>query len=280
MLKGQCLCGAVTWEIRGELSALLHCHCSFCRKSHGSSFATYGAVKSDDLSFTGDQANIGSYSVTGHMYRKFCRLCGSVVPFEEAGSTSVPVGNLLDPCPTIAVGHIFVNSLAPWYRITDDLKQYQEFPSSMQREPVTSPPCPTTDHLNGSCLCGQVSFEVTEPPLGMMNCHCDRCKRSRSAAHATNLFVPESGFRWLSGDDQVRQYKLPEAERFGSAFCNECGSLMPRVIAGAGRINIPAGNLNSDPGVTPAAHIYSESQANWFTITDDLPRYERSMPRR
>ena len=37
--------------------------------------------------------------------------------------------------------------------------------------------------LMGSCLCGQVRFEVTEPPVSASYCHCTRCqKRTGTAA--------------------------------------------------------------------------------------------------
>jgi hypothetical protein len=44
MVRGQCLCGAVTFEVSAELGMVTHCHCSMCRKFHGSAFSTHGAV--------------------------------------------------------------------------------------------------------------------------------------------------------------------------------------------------------------------------------------------
>lgn len=279
MLSGKCLCGTINYEITGNLSNLLHCHCSLCRKSHGASFATFAATSIETFRFSSGLAHLQPSSGPGHLNRNFCGICGSTMPFEEGGSVSVPVGTLVSLCPSIAVGHIFVNSRAPWFEITDDLKQDEEFPASMQRQAIDSPPLPDSNYPSGTCLCGQISFEITETPLGMMNCHCDRCKRSRSAAHATNLFVTSSGFRWRGGESYVRQYKLPEADRFGTAFCSNCGSLMPRASTGAETVNIPAGSLNGDPGIKPEAHIYTANKANWFQITDDLPQYEQGIQR-
>jgi len=41
MAKGSCLCGSVKFTVGGEISSMSHCHCSMCRKLHGSQFATY-----------------------------------------------------------------------------------------------------------------------------------------------------------------------------------------------------------------------------------------------
>lgn len=279
MLSGKCLCGTVSYEITGDLSNLLHCHCSLCRKSHGASFVTFAATSIETFKFTSGLTHLQPSSGPGHINRNFCGTCGSTMPFEEGGSISVPVGTLVSLCPTIAVGHIFTNSRAPWYEITDDLKQYEEFPASMQRQAIDPLPLPDSDCPGGTCLCGQISFEITETPLGMMNCHCDRCKRSRGAAHATNLFVASSGFRWRHGESHLQRYKLPEAERFSTAFCSSCGSLMPRTSTDSKTVNIPAGSLNGDPGIKPGAHIYTANKANWFRITDDLPQYEQGIKR-
>jgi hypothetical protein len=34
-MRGACLCGAVTFEVRGTLGGAGHCHCSICRRAHG-----------------------------------------------------------------------------------------------------------------------------------------------------------------------------------------------------------------------------------------------------
>src|SRR2546425_9022302 len=44
-LRGSCLCGEVAYEIDGPLERASHCHCSYCRKSHGTPFATYAMAQ-------------------------------------------------------------------------------------------------------------------------------------------------------------------------------------------------------------------------------------------
>src|SRR5215510_1674886 len=40
MTTGACLCGAVRYEISGPYKWMTHCHCSMCRKHHGSLYGT------------------------------------------------------------------------------------------------------------------------------------------------------------------------------------------------------------------------------------------------
>jgi hypothetical protein len=39
--EGACLCGKVRYAMAGPFTAMSHCHCSMCRKHHGSAFATF-----------------------------------------------------------------------------------------------------------------------------------------------------------------------------------------------------------------------------------------------
>ena len=51
MYQGSCLCGRVSYEFDGPISLMMNCHCSMCRKHHGSAYATFvnqGRVGGDD----------------------------------------------------------------------------------------------------------------------------------------------------------------------------------------------------------------------------------------
>ena len=135
-----------------------------------------------------------------------------------------------------------------------------------------------SEHLTGSCLCGEVGYRITGTPLQMVNCHCENCRRARSAAYASNLFVPMKQFHWTRGEQQVVSYRLPGTPSFATAFCRRCGSDLPRVTKGEAVVVVPAGTLDGDPGVRPEAHICVAEKAPWFEITDNLPRYEEMPP--
>ena len=44
------------------------------------------------------------------------------------------------------------------------------------------------DTQQGSCLCGEITFEVTGQPVRQGNCHCTVCKKATGAAYATIVF--------------------------------------------------------------------------------------------
>ena len=47
MVRGSCLCGGIAWEVEGPLELMGHCHCSMCRKAHGSAFETGASTSAE-----------------------------------------------------------------------------------------------------------------------------------------------------------------------------------------------------------------------------------------
>jgi hypothetical protein len=130
---------------------------------------------------------------------------------------------------------------------------------------------------DGSCLCGEVAYEV-RAPVRMYHCHCSRCRRARSAAHTTNMFSNIADFAFTRGERLVTEYKVPEALRFGVAFCTRCGGKVARVSRERGTVVVPVGALDTDPGMRPQANIFVASKAPWFDITDALPQFAEMPP--
>lgn len=278
MSTGTCLCGEVRYRINGDISFMHHCHCSMCRKSHGSAFATLVNASSSDFQWISGQDKVVVYESSPGVRRAFCSTCGSVLPGTDSARSEVfvPAGTLDDDLGARPEAHVFVASKAPWYEIHDDLPRHDAYRSADGRPAIDGPErgAETKGATAGSCLCGRVGFEFIDQPFALVNCHCSRCRRGRSAAHASNLFIKPEQLRWLSGEDQVTVYDFPGAVRFGTNFCSICGSCVPRFSASAGRVNVPMGSLDTDPGMSPTLHIYVGSKAPWFEISDDLPQFE------
>jgi len=69
--------------------------------------------------------------------------------------------------------------------------------------------------VTGSCLCGGVRFEVTEPFTRAGHCHCTRCRKHSGTFGETQGRVPRSGFRLLAGEELLRVYRpAPDAATF------------------------------------------------------------------
>lgn len=95
-VTGSCLCGRFAFELHGELGLMTSCHCGYCRKSHGSAYATF--VRAERLVWT-------------------------------AGGGG-PAGPLDDDPGAKPMAHIYAASKAPWVEIRDDLARFDEMPDA------------------------------------------------------------------------------------------------------------------------------------------------------
>lgn len=131
MHQGSCLCGAVKYELKGELGPIFLCHCVNCRKANGTAFATSMVLKSEDFTVIQGQESLGDYQSSPGVHRMFCKNCASPL-FSKRDETPeivrLRLGTLDTPIEAKPTAHIFVSHKAEWFDIHDDLPQYAERP--------------------------------------------------------------------------------------------------------------------------------------------------------
>jgi len=126
----------------------------------------------------------------------------------------------------------------------------------------------------GSCLCGGVRFEITEPFIMVSHCHCESCKRLAGGVGTTSGRSRTDAIRILEGADLIRSYT--PAEGSAKSFCSVCGSNLfgggwPDSELCAVRLSA----IDSGFDGKPEAHTFVRSVAPWETLPEDgLPRYE------
>ena len=133
--------------------------------------------------------------------------------------------------------------------------------------------------LRGSCLCGAVTYEVAGEPKLFYHCHCSRCRKATGTGHASNMFIQPAVLRWLSGAENVRAFKVPQAQRFTNSFCLTCGGRVPRQPKDSDIVLIPAGSLDDAAPITPQGRIFFESRASWSCSDQELPTFPEYAPR-
>jgi hypothetical protein len=117
MKTGSCLCGAVSFEVRGGLRPVIACHCLQCRKQTGT-YMSATACADTDLAFT-RQDGLKWFRSSAEAQRGFCKECGSVLFWKADGSdtTSISAGAIDGPTHAPLEGHIFCDSAGDYYEI-------------------------------------------------------------------------------------------------------------------------------------------------------------------
>ena len=129
---GGCLCGGVTYEIRGELSSVDYCHCSQCRKTSGH-FVAAASCSPDALHLIADES-LTWFESSPIADRGFCAVCGSSLLWrpKHGRHISVMAGTLDAPTGLKAVEHIYVADASDYHSIAYGLPQYPGEPDSPQ----------------------------------------------------------------------------------------------------------------------------------------------------
>ena len=117
--------------------------------------------------------------------------------------------------------------------------------------------------LRGSCLCGEVRFEIDGPLMRSSHCHCRQCQKAHGAPFRTRARVAAADFRFLAGEELVSFYESTTGTPRG--LCEVCGAPVlvkfdehshsaqnePAAVALYG---VALATLDDDPGVRPDAH--------------------------
>jgi hypothetical protein len=121
----------VAFEIDGTVIDLLYCHCSLCRKAHGSAPSAWQG-ESLGVSLGQRREADSVLPIIARSTRRvlFClRLEPAHQVRRKASHPGLALGVLDDDPMNRPICHVFVGSKAPWHEITDALPQFEHDPT-------------------------------------------------------------------------------------------------------------------------------------------------------
>ena len=128
VLRGTCECGTVRYEVADAFLYAANCHCSRCRAATGSAFKAFAGIERDKLAISQGLASVLIVGEADSNHTR-CAACGSLLfsVVRDGAYVHVALGSLVDAPGIRPTEHIFVGSKAPWFEITDDLPQFEEY---------------------------------------------------------------------------------------------------------------------------------------------------------
>jgi hypothetical protein len=132
MHSGSCLCGAVRYEIDGDLGPMGMCHCKRCQKASGTAFNAVAEVATADFRLEGRDAVVEYLSSPG-VYRAFCGRCGSPLYSRRDATPDfirLRIGTLDTPVTGRPAAQIFTAEKAEWHDLDESIPSYAERPPS------------------------------------------------------------------------------------------------------------------------------------------------------
>jgi len=123
--SGQCLCGNIQFEIKGEPVWSGYCHCESCRRFTGSVVTNWLGIKNSDLVFTRGQPV--KFKAAG-IDRSFCSICGSSLTYEAnhfPNYIQVHIGSLDNPNKIEPLAHVHFAEKIEWFDVDDKLPRFE-----------------------------------------------------------------------------------------------------------------------------------------------------------
>jgi hypothetical protein len=129
-LTGQCLCGAIRYQLTGEPRHVAVCHCRDCRRSAGAPMVSWAMFPESALTLLQGQPK--TINSSGSAMRSFCPDCGTGLFYRNAvilpGIVDVQSATLDDPDALPPGIQIQVAERLHWMQQAHELPAFERFP--------------------------------------------------------------------------------------------------------------------------------------------------------
>lgn len=135
-----------------------------------------------------------------------------------------------------------------------------------------------SDVRTGSCMCGQLRYEVPSDMKTAAVCHCQMCQKSTGAGAMTAAVYADEDVK-ITGDSKTYTYTSDNGRPVTNRFCPNCGSSITVVTpALPGLTLIRAGTLDDSSGVAPQFVVYDKRRPAWASDNPAIPHFPEMPP--
>jgi hypothetical protein len=121
--------------------------------------------------------------------------------------------------------------------------------------------------LKGSCNCGFIEYEVTEPFLQQAACHCTQCQKHTQSAFSLVGILNPGTFKLVRGELKKWTKAADSGNRVDCYFCPECGNrIYHENAATPGSARLKLGTLDNTDVIDPQVHVWVSMKQRWFQL--------------
>jgi hypothetical protein len=126
--------------------------------------------------------------------------------------------------------------------------------------------------VEGSCHCGEISFEAEIDPDAVRVCHCTDCQTLTGSAYRVTVQTSVDGFLLRSGTLKTYTKTAESGNRRALAFCPNCGTPIYSTDMREPRAyGIRVGTLKQRRDLRPNRQIWCRSALPWVAHLTDVP---------
>jgi hypothetical protein len=130
--------------------------------------------------------------------------------------------------------------------------------------------------VDGSCHCGQLTFEAEVDPQAVRICHCTDCQTMAGSAYRVNVAAPAATFIMRTGQPKIYIRIADSGNPRAHAFCPNCGT---QIYSAAPKDSptyaIRVGTLKQREQLPPRTQIWFRSALPWVTDLGNVRQIER-----
>lgn len=122
---------------------------------------------------------------------------------------------------------------------------------------------------SGRCLCGQVTFTLSEEPVGARACWCRVCQYLSSGNASLGVFFRKQALA-VTGETHAYASASEAGNIISRRFCQRCGTpLFSEVLSEGEHLVVRLGALDDREGGEPQAVIWTRSAPSWVRFYGD-----------
>lgn len=129
--------------------------------------------------------------------------------------------------------------------------------------------------ITGSCQCGNIQYEVAQPFLKQIVCHCSECQKLSATSFSITAILPQEAFKLVTGELRSYSRVADSGSTNNCYFCPDCGNRiyhqnpdMPE------KIRLKPGTLDDTSIINPTIHVWLQSKQDWVEIPDGVETYD------
>jgi hypothetical protein len=131
--------------------------------------------------------------------------------------------------------------------------------------------------VQGSCHCGQITYEAEVDPARVGLCNCTDCQMLTGSAFRVSVPAPRESFRLLSGQPKEYVKTADSGAKRAHAFCPNCGTPVyaKAAIGETPAYSLRVGCLKQKAQLPPQRRIWCKSALEWSQNVSGILGQER-----
>ena len=128
--------------------------------------------------------------------------------------------------------------------------------------------------IDGSCHCGEITYEAEVDPEQVLVCHCTDCQTLSGSAFRTVVPALEGTFKFLSGTPTTYVKVADSGRKRAQVFCATCGSPIYAGPADGGSsfVGIRVGTVRQRDQLRPRKQVWCGSAQDWLAELSSLEK--------